>query len=77
MATYNSGASVADIKDLQTQLNKLGAGLKVDGKYGPLTKKAVHNTVTAAINGKAGEKIAAALVAIGKLPEVKELDKIL
>lgn len=41
MAVYRKGSTGAGVVDLQTQLNKLGASLSVDGQYGPATVQAV------------------------------------
>ena len=43
MATYKQGMSGSAVKDLQAQLNKLGAGLTADGVFGPKTAEAVMN----------------------------------
>lgn len=41
MAVYKQGMSGSGVKDLQTQLNKLGAGLSTDGVFGAKTTAAV------------------------------------
>ena len=46
MTTYKYGMSGPGVADLQTQLNKLGAGLTVDGKFGPATSRAVSDFQT-------------------------------
>lgn len=94
MAVYKQGMSGSGVKDLQAQLNKLGAGLSPDGQYGPKTTEAVewfqkNNGLTVdgvagpatlavidtRINTIIGEKVTAALEALAKVPEVKELAK--
>lgn len=94
MAVYKQGMSGSGVRDLQAQLNKLGAGLTADGQYGPATKKAVEKfqrdnnlaadgvagpatlaAITTRIHTKIGEKVQAALDALAKVPEVKELEK--
>lgn len=96
MTVYKYGMCGSGVRDLQAQLNKLGAGLAVDGKFGPATSRAVsefqtengltvdgvaglatQSMITSRIHEKIGSKMTAALEAIAKLPEIKELEKFL
>lgn len=94
MTTYKYGMSGAGVRELQAQLNKLGHQLKVDGKYGANTSRAVSDfqdenglandgiagpatqtMIARRIAEETGKNLQAALDAIAKLPEVKELEK--
>ena len=65
MTVYKYGMTGAGVKNLQTQLNKLGCSLSVDGKYGALTSRAVsdfqeqHGLV---VDGVAGLATQAAII---------------
>lgn len=96
MSIYQYGMSGAGVRALQVNLNKLGASLAEDGKYGPATSRAVSDfqsdngltadgvagpatqgMITRRIAEKTGVKMTAALEAIAKLPEVKELESLM
>lgn len=61
-----NGASGSDVKALQELLNQLGAGLEVDGKFGPKTEtavKAFQKKSGLKQDGKYGDQTHAALMA--------------
>lgn len=43
MSVLKYGSKGAEVKNLQSQLNKLGFRLTIDGEYGPATSRAVSD----------------------------------
>jgi hypothetical protein len=75
MAILKQGAKGKDVEKLQNDLNKLGAKpkLKVDGIFGPITKKAVQDFQKKAKlkpDGSVGALTSASILMGGPLPEM-------
>lgn len=67
------GSTGSSVKQMQTQLNGMGAGLKVDGVWGPLTEAAYQKFMSAPATGASGAYSSAQSSAYSASPNTSAL----